>query len=187
MTHQSYSSDLLEIFLKGIHEILPANSGQVFFGENEIQLSSLETAVEMAIKELGVQSASGLFFQAGSAAFKHLVRKNGRAIGIDSLDFRLQPQRKRLTDGLDKLVNLLESWQAAIFSIKRTGDAVEVIVKTNESAFSFSNKYVWLDFIAGLIQEYLYWAGGGKQYPFEIKSDKSVDALIICFQLLPAD
>jgi hypothetical protein len=187
MTRQTYSSDLLDVFLKGIHEILPAYQVQAFFGGTENQSGSLETAVEIAIKEMGVQSANGVFFKSGAAAFKHLVRKNGKAIGIDSLDFRLQPQRKRLTDGLERLVRLLESWQAAVFFIKRSGDAVEVIVNTNEEAFSFTNKHVWLDFLAGLIQEYLYWAGGGKQYPFEIKSDKSSDALVICFQLLPVD
>jgi hypothetical protein len=185
MTKQYYCPDLLEVFQKGIHEIIPANQVQVLFGDT--QPGSLEFAVDTAIKELGVQAASGLFFQTGSAVFKHLVRSQGSSIGIDSLEFRLQPQRKRLSDGLDKLIKLLESWQAAVFSTKRSGDSVEVMAKTPEGTFSATGKRIWLHFIAGLFQEYLYWAGGGKQYPFEIKSGESADSLIICFQLLAVD
>lgn len=187
MTSQIYSFDLLEVFQKGIHEIIPAGQVSSLFGENDLQPNLVEKAANIAGNDLGVLAASGLFFQTGSAGFKHLVRKHGKSIGIDSLEFRLQPQRKRLMDGLGKLINLLETWQAAAFSTKRSGDSVEVKVTAIERGNSLTGKRIWLHFIAGLFQEYLYWAGGGKQYPFEIKQDESGGALVICFQLQPVD
>ncbi|HEX7555271.1 MAG TPA: hypothetical protein VF338_01510 [Leptolinea sp.] len=191
MNSQSYSSDLLEIFQKGVREIISKEQLQSIFHletfEELIEIP-VEKIVKTAEKNLNYQSANGLFFRFGSAAFKHLVRKHGRIIGIDSLEFRLQPQRKRLMDGIGKLILWLESCQAADFSSQQSGDDVTINLTVVENAATNTGGRTWLHFIAGLFQAYLYWAGGGKQYPFQIVSQASDKGEItIQFRLMPVD
>ncbi len=187
MTAKSMSIDLLEAFQKGLEEILPADQIRNFLGENLAVDISPEQTAEKAVFEFSPMAASGLFFRSGSAAFKHIVCKHGKAIGIDSLEFRLQPQRERLQDGVEKIAGKLENWRAAAIKTKRTGDTMEILVKPADNGKLSEGQRVWLYFIAGLFQEFLYWAGGGKQYPFQTGLSQTGDSLIICFQLLPVD
>jgi hypothetical protein len=187
MTAKSMSIDLLEAFQKGLEEILPADQIRNLLGENLGENISPESAAEKAVVEFGPVAASGLFFRSGSAAFKHIVYKHGKAIGIDSLEFRLQPQRDRLQDGVEKIAIQLKNWQTANLMTKRTGDAMEIIVKPVHHGQLSGGQRVWLYFIAGMFQEFLYWAGGGKQYPFQTGPSQKGDSLVICFQLQPVD
>jgi len=187
MTDPHYSPELLELFQKGIREILSPDQMQSFLNCDESALPSIEKAVLMAEALAGFQAASGLFLRSGLAAFKYLVRDHGKAIGIDDLDFRLQPQRKRLMDGLVKITDLLQSWQAARFSVTKSGDDVDVTIRSTWNGQTISSEQIALHFEAGFLQEYLYWAGGGKQYPFEIKTLENEPAVQIRFRLLPVD
>jgi hypothetical protein len=187
MTDLQYSPKLLELFQKGIGEILSPDQMQSFLHCDATGLPSVQTAVLAAEEVIGFQAASGLFLRSGLAAFKYLVRNQGKTIGIDDLEYRLQPQRKRLMDGLVKITDLLDSWQAARFSITKSGDDVEVTARSSGGGLSISGEQISLHFEAGLFQEYLYWGGGGKQYPFEIKTLQNEPAVQIRFRLLPVD
>jgi hypothetical protein len=187
MTDTHFSPELLELFQKGIREILSPDQWHSFLHSDATQPLGFGEAVLNAEAALGFQAASGLFLRSGLAAFKYLVRDHGRAIGIDDLDFRLQPQRKRLMDGLGKITGLLETWQAARFSVTKSGDDVEVTIRSTAGGKAISREQIALHFEAGLFQEYLYWAGGGKQYPFEIKTLADEPAVQIRFRLLPVD
>jgi hypothetical protein len=187
MTTTAISIDLLDVFQKGMREILPDDlSGKILDNSKSIGIMTLQSA-ERAIAEFGSVSASGLFFRSGSAAFKHIVRYHGKNIGIDNLEFRLQPQRARLQDGIEKLIRQLQGWNAANFTYKRSGDAMEVCILPVDEKEKSARLLVWLHFFAGVFLEFLYWAGGGKQYPFQVKPSPEGDALVIYFQLLPVD
>ncbi|HEX7555726.1 MAG TPA: hypothetical protein VF338_03805, partial [Leptolinea sp.] len=160
MTDPHYSPELLELFQKGIREIFSPDQMQSFLHCDVMALPSIEKAVLTAEAAIGFQAAGGLFLRSGLAAFKYMVREHGKAIGIDDLDFRLQPQRKRLMDGFVKITDLLDSWQAARFSITKSGDDVEVTIRSYGGSLSISGEQIALHFEAGLFQEYLYWAGG---------------------------
>jgi hypothetical protein len=192
MRDLAISSDLLDIFLKGINEILPADELKIL-GCHDAELSDKSTALLVKVvleseKQYGLLSACGLFFRCGSAAFKFLVRLYGKESQIDSLEFRLQPQQKRLLDGTQKMIGLLVNWQAGEFSMLTMDDLVEITASTKGNRIAEPGGYIWLHFIAGLFQEYLYWAGGGKQYPFQILAkNQPASEMVIQFRTVPVD
>ncbi len=187
MDQNSISPDLLEIFQEGISEILPLAQSRFCFSTTDICSLNMAEAAERAEKNLGKTAASGLFFRAGTAGFKYLVRKHGKTAGIDSLEFRMQPQRKRLLDGVEKITALQISWKAAEISLGCNDDNVILTVSSMRETSNFDSAIIRHHFIAGMIQEFLCWAGSGKQYPFQVKPDERSGRLVICFQLQPTD
>lgn len=187
MQRQLFFPDLLELFIKGMNEIYPAMQ-PTSDSSSEKHQDLVGTILLNAERDFGNISACGLFFRCGGAAFKYLVRQHGKRIGIDSLEFRLQPQQKRLMDGIHKIIHLLESWQAGEFSIQKTNDLVEIAASTSLMSGRESLVRIWLHFFAGLFQEYLSWAGNGKQYPFQIISPEIPgEKIIIQFRIVPVD
>jgi hypothetical protein len=188
MASRNFSNELLGIFLKGIQEILPADTLDLLEpGSNARSAFQIFQIIDREYAEFGYTGACGLFLRSGAAAFKYLVRSQGTVIGIDSLEFRLQPQRLRLTDGMDKIIRLLDTWKAAKISISHEGDDVEVTMRPAGSARQITSAIIWLHFVGGLFQEFLYWAGGGKQYPFQISPVETEAAVVIQLRLLPVD
>lgn len=181
------SSDLMEVFRNGLAEIIPAGSVGNIDWEQITQANQVELYAESAEALLGFDSAAGLFMRVGSASFKHLVRCHGKSIGIDSLEFRLQPQKQRLQDGVGKILALIQDWQAADFKSNNQNDSITVTAVPFQVNKFVAGQVVWLHFIAGLLQEMLYWAGGGKQYPFQVKVGEDDNSLVIYFQLQPVD
>jgi hypothetical protein len=191
MRSRPIAPDLITIFIKGMDEVFPIKK---ILPESPTAAKlteysgSIETLLLETERQFGYKSASGLFFRCGCAAFKYLVRNFGKQIDIDSLTFRLQPQQKRLIDGIQKLVQRLEFWQAGEFDIQKKEDLVEITASAAGIASPEFGERIWLHFVAGLIQEYLYWAGGGKQYPFQIIAiDQPLNGIIIQFRIVPVD
>ncbi|GAP19997.1 hypothetical protein [Leptolinea tardivitalis] len=187
MTDPFGSPEVNAIFQKGIREILTGDQPGAFTYGNGVEIETIQRIAHQAVDTYGFVSACGLFLRSGCAAFKYLVRDYGKAIDIDSLEFRLQPPRKRLMDGIRKVVGLLEHWHTASFSIRQSDDDVEIIMQSNLAVDAQGTNQIWLHFLAGLIQELLYWAGGGKQYPFQILPIDADSDVIIQFRLLPVD
>jgi hypothetical protein len=187
MTHQTYSPELQDIFRRGIREIMLAGQWPTLFPE---ELAS-DDLFQYVLKQSGsifvFETACGLFLRAGWAGFKFLVRQHGKAIGIDSLEFRLQPPRQRLMDGLSRIISLVQEWKTDEFVIDQKGDDIVMTIRSISGGLSEDECRIGQHFYAGLFQEYLYWAGGGKQYPFEVKPVEEEPAVRIQFRLLPVD
>jgi len=187
MTHQTNSPELQDIFRKGIREILPAEQWPTLFPEDV----SSDDLFLYVLKQSGLtfefETACGLFLRSGLAGFKFLVRQHGKQIGIDNLEFRLQPPRQRLMDGLGRITGLMREWQPDEIITDQKGDDVSMVIRSTRTNLSESEARISQHFYAGLFQEYLYWAGGGKQYPFEVKPLEGEPAVRIQFRLLPVD
>jgi hypothetical protein len=187
MTYLTYSPELQDIFRKGIREILPAGQWPTLFPEVE----SSDDLFLFVLKQSGsifeFDTACGVFLRTGLAGFKFLVRQHGKQIGIDNLEFRLQPPRQRLMDGLGRITSLLRDWQTDEFVTDQNGDDVVITIRSIRVGLSESEACIGQHFYAGLFQEYLYWAGGGKQYPFAVKPLEGEPAVRIQFRLLPVD
>jgi hypothetical protein len=187
MTHQINSPELQDLFAKGIREILPAAQWPDLFSANNRPDDFYLSFLKKAEAAFGPETASGIFLRGGWAGFKFLVRQHGKAIGIDSLEFRLQPPRQRLMDGLNRITALLREWETDDFITEQNGDDVVLTVRSRTGGLTDSESRIGQHFYAGLIQEYLYWAGGGKQYPFEVRPLAEEPAVQIQFRLLPVD
>lgn len=182
---------LVELFIKGVNEIQPNAQipPQPFTTINKNLAGQwVDTYIISCETKYGILSSCGMFFRFGGAAFKHLVRSYGVSVGIDDQDFRLLPNRKRLLNGTEKLIHLLESWDAAKFSLTMQEDLVEIEMSDLGQIFSGNGSLIWKHFLAGLFHDFLYWGGGGKQYPFQIfKLDDPGKSLIVQFRILPVD
>jgi hypothetical protein len=187
MTTSAISPELQDIFRKGIREILPAAQWPSLFPVDEDQDEFFRFCQTHASAEFSPETASGVFLRAGWAGFKFLVRQHGKAIGIDSLDFRLQPPRQRLMDGLNRITNLLRSWNTDDFTIEQDGDDTSMTIRSIRGELTGDEARIGQHFYAGMFQEYLYWAGGGKQYPFEVRPLAEEPSVRIQFRLLPVD
>ncbi len=181
------SPDLMIVFRKGLREVIPDASGEIPDILNLANTESIELLSNQVEEILGRTSASGLFLRIGSAAFKYIVRYHGEKTGIDSLEFRLQPQKQRMRDCIEKINHLLRNWKAADLRIEEIDDTLNITACAVQGNKSLPGQIVWLHFIAGLYQALLYWAGGGKQYPFHVKPGEVENSLVICFQLQPVD
>lgn len=187
MDNNSTPPELLEIFQEGIKEILPVEQFLACFSPPDVCSLSMVEAAGRAEKNLGFLSASGLFFRAGTAGFKYLIRKYGKVAGIDNLEFRMQPQRKRLMDGVERITALLLSWKTVGISINQNGDSITLKLSSITGKEGNDVDLIWQNFFAGMMQEFLSWAGAGKQYPFQVKMDEKSKILIIWFQIQPTD
>jgi hypothetical protein len=185
------SNEILVLLTQGMREILPLTDLQAVITLSEKNLENGFSLADILVdfeNKYGTVSANGLFFRSGGAAFKYLVWKFGKKIEIDSLNFRLQPQQKRLLDGCKKLISLLEKWKAAKFSLTQSDGLTEIVMKRTKSYEFASTDRIWLHFIAGMFQELLFWAGGGKHYPFQIiVPDNEQRQIVIQFRMLQAD
>jgi len=187
MTHQTISPELQDIFRKGIREIMPAGQWPTLFPEDAASDDLFLFVLSQSGSIFEVDTACGLFLRSGLAGFKFLVRQHGKQIGIDNLEFRLQPPRQRLMDGLGRITGLLREWHTDEFITEQSGDDVSMVIRSTRTNLSESEARISQHFYAGLFQEYLYWAGGGKQYPFSVKPLEGEPAVRIQFRLLPVD
>ena len=187
MGNITVSPDLQEIFRMGIQEILPADQWPEVFHYEESSDNFFQSILLKCETAFGIETASGIFLRCGWAGFKFLVRRHGYLAGIDNLEFRLQPPRQRLMDGLNRVTALLQGWKTDDFQIDQTGDDVALTITSAHGELTAAQARIWQHFYAGLFQEYLYWAGGGKQYPFEVRPLGEEPAVRVQFRLLPVD
>lgn len=187
MKSESSSPQLQEIFRKGIQEILPAGQWPSMFPPEDAGEDFVSYVLNQASNQLEPLTACGLFQRSGLAAFKFLIRRDGKNTGLDTLEFRLQPPRQRLMDGLSRLTTLLAGWKTDGFVTGQDGDDITVTITSANKASTPAVSQIRQHFYAGLLQEFLYWAGGGKQYPFEVRLLDGQPAVRILFRLLPVD
>ncbi len=111
-----------------------------------------------ALKEMcGETGSRGLALRIGRAAFQYGLKRYGDQAGFRSMEYRLLPAPRRLEDGLHRLANIVE------------GEWGSNITVSDEGTFwqwRMSRQAVTQDcfIIAGLLQEFTSWAGGGRFY-----------------------
>jgi len=152
-----------DIFSLGLQEILGAEAYKKLLAMcGNVQPSA--APVSRSMSELyGPSGARGLLICSGRAAFKYLLKQQGKALGFDTPQFRLLPTRSKLKRGLH---------QIAAWMQQTTGDTVTLKSEekhwlyevTDGAARNPESKESNCDFTVGLIQEFLAWAGGGKFY-----------------------
>jgi hypothetical protein len=108
----------------------------------------------------GKTGASGLAICSGRAAFKYLLKKQGKELGFEDAAYRFLPTRLKIRKGLE----ILAQWMEKIY-------ALPVNVINDERDFHFrlgdpehDHDLALCDFTAGLLQGFLAWTSGGKYY-----------------------
>lgn len=131
-------------------------------------LAALEAEASAGLLEglpmrYGPPTAQGLAWRAGRVAWNDLRRHNPAALGLEGLEYWLLPPRRRLSQGLRALVAFCQAGGWGV-SLEETAhewrlDLHAVPAPTADPA------HLWCWFLAGLVQEFLAWAGGARVYP----------------------
>ena len=141
-----------------------------------VDLIEMEHGLEEMFGENGSRGAA---LRAGRCFFQNLFQKYGIGSGLNSLEFRMQPLKKRILAGLGILSALLS-------------DSIQLDIHISEN----ESKWYWtyedriccrdenekglpvFDFFIGLLQNYLSWASGGKAYPIQKCQDLGATCVI---------
>ena len=161
-----------QLFFLGLQEILsPEDFGKLVSSTSDTDLvyegisaAQLKPVRQKMNEVYGEKGARGLAMCSGRAAFKHLLSQHGKALGFEANGFRFLPTRLKLKKGLE----LLAVWVKTSY-----GDEAKIISSEKTWLFDvchchecsgFSGVDAMCDFTAGILQEFLAWAGGEKFY-----------------------
>ncbi len=112
----------------------------------------------------GPRSGRGLALCAGRSSFNYGLRDFGGALGLLRPDFRLLPSTARIPAGLRRLAGFLsEAGDLEIHLEETPGHYTWVIERCPICSERRAGEGACL-LLAGFVQEYLYWASGGRFY-----------------------
>ena len=102
--------------------------------------------------------------QTGRAAFNYGIRDYGGELGLLQLDFRLLPPVSKVRVGLQRLASFLDSTCALEIHQEENQNQLFWVVDSCPMCFERQADAAVCHLLVGFIQEYLYWASGGKYY-----------------------
>jgi predicted hydrocarbon binding protein len=193
---KTLSENPFQYLILGLQEILsPSDLEKLttasFTGQNTSFSFDVQTVKKMrrTMNEVyGETGARGLLMCSGRAAFTHLLDQQGKELGFEQEVFRFASSKVKLKRGLE----LLAKWMGRIYSEEVSLVALEKIwsfeVKNQQGAAGEVGTGL-CDFTAGLLQGFLFWAGGGKFYRVRetICSLASGDACCFAIDKSPLD
>ena len=99
--------------------------------------------------------------------------------GLNSLEYRMLPPKKRIHNGLEKISKTLSD--STQIEIKIDDDEHKWYCifgnEKNRTEMKDANN-PFLDFSIGMLQGYLSWASGGKSYPIQKNENQQVSFVI---------
>lgn len=140
-------------------------------GEGGLELKDGMTCEELSALQSGLEemygecAGRGVILRCGRASFKHLLRASGDQAGLASREFRLLPTRQRLTAGLRAVAGILAGESQHAADIIEEADAWIWRYAGCPWCRELQRQGCICHFVVGLLEEYFYWASGGKTYP----------------------
>lgn len=114
--------------------------------------------------EYGQSGARGLLLRAGRASFTYFLREFGPQTGISAVEFRLLPTRARLLQGMQQVAAVLTEASLLQVSVEEQEKQWRCQVVGLQDSLPENVGCAVCHFVAGLLQEFLYWASGGKTF-----------------------
>lgn len=120
-------------------------------------------AIQRALEDLyGQRGGQGVALRSGRASFGHLLRVDGKEMGLMELNYRMLPSKARIFMGLQLLAKKISELTGNLVQVDEENEAwlwsMDVDPQSNTAAVNRNNCH----FIIGFLQEYLLWASGGK-------------------------
>jgi hypothetical protein len=140
------------------------NTGDIYL-KQPVSYAVFQCLKKELVALLGENGTRGAALRVGRSFFDDFFKTYGIQIGLNSLDYRMMPLKKRIKSGLETL-----STQFADFGIKVSDDENKWywIYEELPTCFDLNEEYAPIgDFSVGLLQAYLSWASGGKIYPVQ--------------------
>jgi predicted hydrocarbon binding protein len=172
---ETIGPDDLEKLLKSI-----PNSTQY---KNEILPDPLQPVRQKMNELYGPTGARGIAMCSGKAGFKYILKQQSKQLGFESDAFRFLPGKYKLKRGL----SLLADWMMEIYhegiQIENADKHWLFNITGCYECSGFQSSTKMCDFTAGLLQEFMSWAGGGKYYRIEELSCRGQGDELCSFQI----
>jgi len=120
---------------------------------------SIETALESIY---GNQVSAGIAFRAGRVSFKYFLTVFGDKLGFSDINFRLLPMNQRKLEGLSRICDEMQSSYGLRSIIRDQKTIFLVEIENCVECSGEKSAQPSCHFIAGFLQEYLAWMGGGR-------------------------
>jgi hypothetical protein len=128
--------------------------------------------------QYGPLSARGLALRSGRECFKYGLHEYGQRAGMLDMKFRLLPTQAKLKTGLTSLARLIGEIGAFQTQIEENEHQyIWRMVPTCPLCWNEPTGGVTCPTLTGLLQEFLYWASGGKRYSV-------VDSSVVDYQVI---
>jgi predicted hydrocarbon binding protein len=115
----------------------------------------------------GPRGGRGLALRVGRAAFKHGLRKFGPVVGLDELAFRLSSIENKLHTGAKVFADIFNRFSDQKVRVETGKGTILWIIEQCPVCWKRMSDEPICHLAAGLLQESLYWASGGKIYKVE--------------------
>ncbi len=177
------STRFTQIMLEGMEEVMGAGGLQAFFQKSQYPwarlraepgqtegrlpyqaLCEFQTAVEAS---LGVYSGRGVLLRSGRAAFRHVLPVFWQQLGLNNLQYRLNPTPVRVRYGLKALARVLSDFYETQITVTDAGESWSWRMEDCPFCCERSTAGPVCDFAVGLLQEYLSWTSSGRFYMVE--------------------
>jgi bacteriochlorophyll 4-vinyl reductase len=110
----------------------------------------------------GSQVGAGIAYRAGRVSFKYFLAVFGAKLGFSDLDFRLLPLNKRKMEGLFRISKEMFTAYGMESTIRDEKTWIAVEIQNCVECKGEKSLHPSCHFVAGFLQEYLAWMGGGR-------------------------
>ena len=142
----------------------PKKSAQI---GNIFAIRPLESALESIY---GSQAGAGIAFRAGKVSFKYFLSMFGDKLGFSDINFRLLPMNRRKLEGLSRISSEFRDTFGLQTTIRDKEAFFFVEIRDCFECAGETSAQPSCHFIAGFLQEFLAWIGGGRFYPVKESS-----------------
>jgi predicted hydrocarbon binding protein len=193
MVAQNYSlsGNSFPLFFLGLEETLGREELEKLVRDIPGLLSStgilsareIKPVAQKLTENYGQTGARGLMMCSGRAAFKYLLKQEGKALGFEAPGFRFLPNRSKLKKGLDQIAGWMKRTYGDEIQVKNNGGNWHFELSDCHECEGVTSAFSMCDFTAGLLQEFLSWAGGGKFYAVHEVNCRAVGDESCCFAI----
>jgi len=115
----------------------------------------------------GLRSGRGLALKAGRTLFNLSLRQYGQELGLLDRDFRLQPPAVKIKTGLQRLALYFNQIGDSVIRLEEDTHQFRWIVENCPLCWGRRSDVPICHMQVGMLQEFFYWASGGRNYAIE--------------------
>jgi hypothetical protein len=124
-------------------------------------ISRLQAALE---EQYGPRSGRGLAQRVGRASFHYGLKVFGDQFGLTGKGYRLLPPKSRIQIGAGYLAEMYNQWSSQQVDVVMTEGGFRWTIQRCPVCWGRKADTPVCHLVVGFLQEFLYWASGGKPY-----------------------
>ena len=153
---------LNHIGLAGMIENIPPNNF-----DRQFRFEVLGNTMEGMERYFGPRAGRGLALRSGRACFMYGLREFGPLFGIQDMAFRLLPLSTKLEKGAQLFAQVFNRFSDQQVRLEETGDKLLWHIDRCPVCWQRETDDPCCHLAVGILQEALYWIGGGKYFCVE--------------------